>query len=235
MAEGTARKNKPADTLLSLGALHGRGDISIGEATSTKQPEAKTPVATQIASPQKALPTKSPNATPPAKPVQGGKAVGPITQGALDDSDRAAFKEYQHGDYANLNDRLRKGDASGKIVKDLDAAIAKGALSKRTTLYRGLASDKPFTSFKVGATIDDPAYVSTSTDKSVSDDFSIGVGHEHTVTMHIDTPAGTNAAFFKEYDGYAHNEVLLPRNTKYKITRVRKDAEGHMNVHATVV
>lgn len=159
---------------------------------------------------------------------------GPISHDPYTDEDKHALDEYQNGDYVAINDKLRKGSGSdAPLVRELDAAISRGSLQKPTTLYRGLAGGRPF-SYKVGEVVSDPAYMSTSAKESVANDFSEGVGEDYSVMMKIKAPAGQSAAYFKEYEGFDHQEVLLPRGVKMRVAKVINQG-GHKVVEMEIV
>ena len=179
----------------------------------------------------------APTYAPKLVDVPTTTTVGPIRQQPLSDTDRAAFKEYQYGDYANLNARLRAGDASDPIVRDLDAAISKGELVRDVMVHRGLAfwDSGSAPKWRPGQTITDRGYVSTSTDPDVAMNFAADTGAPVTATLRLRARAGTRAAFFQDYDGYTHNEVVLPRGTQYRVTRVDQDDDGNDVVWADVL
>lgn len=103
------------------------------------------------------------------------------------------------------------------IVKNLDSAISKSTLAKKTTLER----DIPLNSIKsglfssaVGKTISDKGYLSLRTGTTTVPPI------KGFVKLRITAPAGTTALDMSFLNPNAMGEIIFPRDTKIKITSV---------------
>lgn len=148
-----------------------------------------------------------------------------------------AISAYASTLYAAINGGLRRGgknsdfvDASAKeAVKDLDAAMKKVQLKENLTVYRG-AANKRNQQFEVGQVIKDNGYSSTS----LSEDSAMGFLGESDTTpyvMKIVAKKGQNAIIpglaESASQSVAHEvEVILPRGTAYKITKIREKQDS---------
>ena len=82
-------------------------------------------------------------------------------------------------------------------------------------LWRGVKSG-PFASAKEGAVISDPGYGSTSTNREQAQIFS-GTNYEPAM-LRIAAPKGFQAADLRDFKG--EQEIVLPRNVKYRVDEV---------------
>jgi hypothetical protein len=124
--------------------------------------------------------------------------------------------------------------------KLLDAAIARSELSDNATLYRGVAI--PTETFKkdyVAGNIvqGSPGYVSTSARKDVAERFIQDYQKGETpVFMEFRVPQGRSALHLETDEvaaaelGGPQHEVLLPRNSKFKIISVQERPGGSHHV-----
>lgn len=154
-----------------------------------------------------------------------------------------SIQDYANKNYIDINTGLRKGN--GKIVEsefsnkslindveNIDNAMSKVKLKSNTVLYRGAANKRNQT-FEVGQILTDHGYSSTSLSSEAAEGF-LGEGDNTPYVMKITAPKGTNTVIPGLNTGAskstAHEvEVLLPRNTSYKITKVttKKDSLGY--------
>jgi hypothetical protein len=136
----------------------------------------------------------------------------------LTPTEKTHLSSYSGDDFLRVNKELRSGNSSDPSVRHIESAISKSALSKGTTVYRGMTREAarqlfPGGEIKKGETISDPAFLSTS--KSQSEAHLRGLGG---VVLKIE--AGENA---KGLDMTEHSrnpgekEILLPRNAKLKV------------------
>jgi phage-related protein (TIGR01555 family) len=142
---------------------------------------------------------------------------------------RTAIDEYKEAAYEDINANLRgskiSGDRSQETLKrytdNMDTMIAGSKLSEPVTVFRGININPDL--MEEGKTFTDKGFVSTSADDAVPDKFN------PKVRMEIRVPKGANA-FVYENDT-AENEILLPRNSRFKIKSV-EDAGGVRHVVA---
>ena len=133
-----------------------------------------------------------------------------------------ALADYGGNGGVELNDALRTGEALdadfAEWVQTLDEAMA--PLPNPTIVHRGLKGD--FKSIfgedaQVGGVIHDPAYLSTTHNEALAQQF---VGRKG-VTMEIEVPADTPVAFLQ--DNGLGSELVLGRGQTLKITEVLED------------
>lgn len=144
--------------------------------------------------------------------------------------DAAASWYTYHGD-GHMNRLLRGHDdrdgAAGKqaaadIIPHLDAYTRANRLDHSVMLYRGasLSNAQLAKITKVGSVVKDPAYMSTSTERSIAESFSgsnVGAKTPHRVVMHIEAPKGSHAAFITPHSHFSHeSEFLVARGAKMK-------------------
>ncbi len=162
----------------------------------------------------------------------GGGGGGSNT---ISEDEKQALKVYTHAGSYPINDYLRNGTLpqDGKYanatpvrdeedlhnaVRDMDSAMDKASLPNEMNVHRGVdqaAWDKVFKNLKVGDTITDKGFASTSL-KKVS---SAKLSH----FMKIKVPKGAKAI---PLDGVVANrtsgELLLKRGTTFKVTGMTK-------------
>lgn len=154
-----------------------------------------------------------------------------------------SISSYAKLEYSDINSALRKG--KGKIVDSefenkaniknvaaIDSAMKKVSLKDNTVVYRG-AANKRNQKFNIGQTFVDPGFSSTSLSSTSAEGF-LGDGDNVPYVMKITVPKGTNAVMPGLNTGAskstAHeSEILLPRNTKYKINNIttKQDSLGY--------
>lgn len=149
----------------------------------------------------------------------------------------SAVQKYVAQHSALFNHQLRtgqsigKGQATAEEYKALDDAIENSKIPEDVCLFRG-ASEKFFggkdpESF-VGKTVVDKGYVSTTMGQNVADTYSDGV------ICKISCKAGSRGAYvdevgFGEKSDFGidfNNEILLPRNSSFTITDVKRKGNG---------
>ena len=136
------------------------------------------------------------------------------------------IKNYSGYAASNLNPALRGGKSlnasHAKMTEALDSAIQKSELPHDVTVYRGLSSAASKMAFFAtpGSVFSDKAYASTTVDKAVGK--RIGEGG---VLLEIKLRKGTKALPIDGLSRYPEErELLLPRNTSYKIKSKTWDA-----------
>lgn len=169
----------------------------------------------------------------------------------VNEHELAALKEYQSGmyqsaigGYANIQSYLRTGkpkfgtfsDAEKSMAEDVakhvSQAIQKHPLEKPMKVYRGMkiTKDDPSTNqyanLKVGDTIVDKGFTSTSTSDKVGSKFSEKLNRSDvSVQLEISLKAGDHALPMDQYHKHeSEKEVLLDRNVKFKVVSVTEKA-----------
>ena len=149
----------------------------------------------------------------------------------------AAIKEYTNKQYAITNNALRKVKNPEKLspvdeerVAFMDDLIANSPFPADVTLWRRMSPKELRGSPRVGMYVSDPAYLSTSLRKEGTDTF------DEKVLMKIKTKKGQTGFVVNTDDPTTPSEfeVLLPRRTRYRITKVTQQ-NGWYNVEAEVV
>lgn len=126
-------------------------------------------------------------------------------------------------DYLTDKDRVK----AKEITRVLDAAFKdKGnRLSKDSKLYRGVKDSSLIASMKVGSVITDKGFVSTSYDPEVAAGFSRDETSEEETEgglITINARKGQPAMGMENMsEGGGEQEVLLPRNSKFKVVSKR--------------
>lgn len=134
---------------------------------------------------------------------------------------KSAVKKYTHHSFEEINSELRSGVLSSTIqtlIKHIDAAFMKTPeLDQSIVVYRGINYAGAMDLFgklgsRVGQVVLDPAYASTSAFASSS--FS-----SQGVMVRITIPAGTHVLkpSMVGYYGDGEREIMLPRDTEYKV------------------
>jgi hypothetical protein len=147
--------------------------------------------------------------------------------------EREAVTNYQYSGYLDLNEALRTGGSKSDEVIDLESKMnglmARSKLPESIVLYRGFSSemgrklhdmyDKDM--LNPGTTISDKGFISSTTDTGIAKDMAETMGNGfNIVMMKIEAPKGLkaiNAGLVGENRG--ENEVILNKNTKFKITK----------------
>ena len=186
-----------------------------------------------------------------------------VRYGNLVPSEAAAISDYRNengpNSYKKLNKALRNDEEISNdqynAINIIDDVVGRSQTNKPLTVWRGISEDKNDSegwdkleaSLVEGAVITDPAFMSTSRNKQETLDQFVNKGN-HTgfpdarkVLLEIDLPEGSTAADvtainteFGNHGWSIEQEMLLPRDSKLKITSVEKTADG-LVVKASVV
>jgi GNAT superfamily N-acetyltransferase len=122
-------------------------------------------------------------------------------------------------------------------VNRIDYAIGRSKLGRDAVVYRTIndPGGRITSSLEPGSTFVEHGYASTSANPNFADEFVPQVGHDvryklaDRVDFHIKLPAGSHAApMANEAAGYkgAEEELLLPRGTRFRVTKVEPGANG---------
>lgn len=158
----------------------------------------------------------------------------------LTDDEKLAIHIYQGSAHRAMNKWLRNGDevdtfpgVYGKSVRELDRLFATKALTEPRTVYRGVRQHPSLKKLRAGSVLTEKAYVSTTSNPQIT---SIFTDKDAPVVFKIET----NRCLPISYYSRIEEEFLLPRETKFKVTRVEKhitfsDARGEFLHKATVI
>ena len=135
-------------------------------------------------------------------------------------------------------DKLYQYTDLSKFINKMDSIIEKSPpLKENLIVYRGvdglfLNGDK-ISTFDVGQTFDDSAFVSTSL-------IPMNIANRRPILLEIEVPKGTKAAYLEKYTGvknYGQQELLLGRNNKFEITSLPRynEENGQMVLKARLI
>lgn len=164
---------------------------------------------------------------------------------SLKKKERGALDYYKADGHADVNLHLREGTipsaASKGAVSGLDSALSKApVLSESMLFHRGSAPPSVCEEIAsgnsqslIGSEIADPGYVSTTANEGLAREYTDSLSSENTVLC-ITAPAGTKCAYLDLVYERSESEVLFARDTRMKITGVRR--EGFFNyVDVTII
>ena len=163
--------------------------------------------------------------------------------------ERRAIQLYGKGSF-DLNPKLREGlrltDSEAKQVAHIDRAIARQKTPHRVKVYRGLrmSREEAMEMFgdKINTVVTEKSYLSTGLREQVARKYG-----QSGVYLEIDVPQGT-PGYFAPYRALApeptpnsilrmfgEDELLLPRNTRYRIKEIVDRPDGTVLVRAELV
>lgn len=170
---------------------------------------------------------------PPPKPVgrsQWKKQLSP--------REIASVKAYKGAAYETINHGLRNPPPKGaakEYAAEIDKAIAKGKIERNVTAYRGMSA-RFFKGLNmktlVGREFVDHGFVSVSQSRDVADGFART--HSKPVLAKIRIPEGHSVAYVETVAstqvGAKERELLMPRDTTFKIVKARETIDGTIEV-----
>jgi hypothetical protein len=125
----------------------------------------------------------------------------------------------------------------GREMQDLDAAIAAHQFDRDVTVYRTMSDPNGqfLGAIEPGATFQDHGYVSTTADRNFLDDFYRGAAEDR-VDLIVTLPKGSSGAPMSKMSTFAsEKEVLLPRGSRFRVTKIVPARDGApRQVHVTV-
>lgn len=155
----------------------------------------------------------------------------------LSSKERGALVDYQGHAFESINGGLRSGDVpkgQASTIKALDSALSKKTLPHDMELYRGMdmsseGSRAVIDTWEPGSTFQDKGYLSTSLDKHMAhNEFVETKGPKATITVRA--PKGTHAGYMNAASNNHmianEQEMLLPRNTNYRVVSKTKTSGG---------
>lgn len=183
-----------------------------------------------------------------AKPIGGEvipRKVAPKSEprkiAKLTEDEKYSVEHYASDGFLDTNKYLRgqkgyraRDDDIKKNVARLDSAIEKSTVPK-CTVYRGFESSKIYDNLDnlKGAVIDDKAFVSTSLKKDVGNFYATGPKN---MVIEISVPDGAKALDLKGLaTNKAESEILLPRNSKFRVIESSKLPNGQGYIKAVLV
>lgn len=154
---------------------------------------------------------------------------------SLSEEEKAAVGRYQNESFG-FNEKLRHGSYDGgyggeqatdKEYAALDAALSKSTIHQSVVVHRAISDADALGDLNklVGKTITDKGYASTSLSRSAAEDYGEGI------ICKINVPKGSKAAYIsnvtdsKGKDFSDNREILLPRDSHYKVKAVVKKEE----------
>lgn len=138
----------------------------------------------------------------------------------LTPTEKTYISSYTGDDFLETNKKLRNGEPGDGSIKHIDAAINKATLPAGTKLYRGMDKEAAIKflgtrDIRAGMEISDKAFMSTSRRRTN------GYGSFGGVMFEIETGEGQHGL---DVAGLTRNpseeEVLLPRNTKFRVSSI---------------
>lgn len=150
-------------------------------------------------------------------------------KGSLNPSEKQAIGQYSGSAYKEINGTLRKGKAvskgsdMAKTINAIDSAMSKMEAKQDFSVLRGVSpgSIKRWSDageFKIGATLVDKGYVSTTSSYETASGFKKGSQGYHMV---VRVKKGQAIAPIKAMSQHAgENEFLLPRNSAFQIQHI---------------
>lgn len=153
---------------------------------------------------------------------------------SLDPKEFKAIEKYADHHFEAINGALRKDNPGGRqasTIKALDSAMDRTALPEDVTVFRGVRPGKLAEDLKVGDTVEDKAYLSTSFHRAVAEKFA------HGAMLEVRVPKGSKGIPMDAvFDGGSRgeHELMLPRGSSLKVLSVRQTG-GKRHIVAEVV
>lgn len=184
--------------------------------------------------------TKSPKSFGSARAAAVGarEAKADAWKKAASKGSLAAVKHYQSDAYEDINKQLRGRGASKDnraTVEAIDRAFESApATTKDLIATRQMNWSKFASMAKPGATFSDKAFVSTTLNSKLELPDIINYGSKNFVNLSIKVPKGSKALYLPKNPHFTQDEseLLLPRNSSFKILSVSKRPGGGLNVVA---
>ncbi|KEZ35833.1 ADP-ribosyltransferase [Frankia sp. CeD] len=193
-----------------------------------------------------------PPTTIPPDAVYGQQAVekhmaSHMGKASFSPASKTATLQYTTPVYKATNAALRKGgplsSSQQQMVDGLDAALQNiPPLDKPIIAHRGIRNfTQIFGEPQVGMAIVDKGFMSTTANPNIASHFATKHGHDDATIVNVTIPAGARAVSIMPpsppnlpTSASWEREVLLPRGSTLRITRISYDANGVRHVEATV-
>jgi len=183
----------------------------------------------------------------------------PVSKDDLDYFHQSALQSYQHEGYKGINGGLRTGDK--KLLKEweaerkrLDETLASVETTEDILAHRGMfvapgtKAQELLDLWEVGETFREPGYMSTTVDSNRVTKFLKSINAKDKpkdakeVLIEVRVPKGTHALYMNaavEQRGITNykeeKELLLARDTQYRIVSKETDAKGVTHVIMEVI
>lgn len=150
----------------------------------------------------------------------------------LSEAEDYAIGAFKLNSYKYINKQLRepgfktKHEVEGQSVNDMivniDKALSRTSLPEDVTAYRGFRKNPYKDNTRlIGSIITDKGFVSASLVKKVTEIH--GATWEEGVMMKLRIPKGTKAGYLDKVRWKKEAELLLPRNSKFKVLSIGKE------------
>lgn len=154
---------------------------------------------------------------------------------SLSEDQKKAVGQYTGSEYKNINKHLRFGSElyseNKSVISDLDAAIAGAPPIKPKTLYRAMGKSPTELGMEVGSVFTDAGYNSTTRSARVMFELN-----DLKTRVTIKAPQGTTGLQVERISKKKFElEVILPRNTSYKVLKIEQADFGFSNVTVEIV
>jgi uncharacterized protein (DUF4415 family) len=156
-----------------------------------------------------------------------------------------AFRaQSDNGLFAHINAPLREsGDLEKlpkhlkEIAEKLDRGIAQSPAPRDMTLFRGVTGKRSTNQWlptEIGDSIVDHGFGSTSVDPKVGSSYAKGMDVRQGVELVLNIPKGYPASPVPGSEFAKESELMLPRNTKYTVTKIDTGGNGRKIIHVDV-
>lgn len=171
-------------------------------------------------------PAPTPVVTPLAPKVPYAETSAAFYKGLLQE-EKGAVGSWVSGEYKYINEHFRKGGKEkelfnprlNNVVYNLNKLLKKHPDVEARPLYRGMHHlPAEYGKIKPGTEFTDQGYMSTTDDIDIAKSFTSG---EKPIILNITTKKGLPVS---DNYGAKENEYLLARGSKFKVTKIRKNA-----------
>jgi hypothetical protein len=161
----------------------------------------------------------------------GGSFSSAPAKVGLETAHQNALRQYAASIYQPVNkglrDRTQLSSLEQEVVRTLDEAFDR-AMKTTELMQLFRAAGEEFADYvdaiKVGEDLTDEAFVSTTTDERLARTFLSGQPGEKKVLVEIVLPKDSRAIDTSPFNPFkGENEVLLPRNTKFRYLGMERD------------
>ncbi len=136
-------------------------------------------------------------------------------------SEKTSLKEYTGDGYESINKNLRSGGKPTGAAVEMDKAFSSSSLSHDMEVHRGFTLGGGRKPPKIGSTMQDNAYMSTSHGQRRAEGFLSR--KDESVLMKIRVPKGSKAIYIGKNSKYGNEqELLLDRGAQVKFTSRKK-------------
>jgi hypothetical protein len=158
---------------------------------------------------------------------------------SLSEDEIKSLKDYTGAKYEEINKSLRSDGDITDNIKNIDSALNTSEIPHNLITYRGIDNKELYNAIKsgnlsVGDVLEDKGFVSTSPRFGVSQQFLL----KKSILLKIKCYAGSKGGYLiPQKLSLTHNEheILLPRNSKFKITKIYNKSFGDIGRRATVI